>query len=101
MPAPTVVPLEGEIDLNETPQVMSVLDPLIAQRQPLIHVDLSRVSYIDSSGLATFIDAMQRVQAYGGEFALVSLRDSVRRILEIARLDQVFTILPAPKTAAG
>ncbi len=101
MPAPTVVPLEGEIDLNETPQVMSVLDPLIAQRQPLIHVDLSRVSYIDSSGLATFIDAMQRVQAYGGEFALVALRDSVRRILEIARLDQVFTILPAPETAAG
>lgn len=101
MPAPTVVPLEGEIDLNETPQVISVLDPLIAQREPLIHVDLSRVSYIDSSGLATFIDAMQRVQAYGGEFALVALRDSVRRILEIARLDQVFTILPAPGTAAG
>lgn len=101
MPAPTVVPLEGEIDLNETPQVMSVLDPLIAQRQLLIHVDLSRVSYIDSSGLATFIDAMQRVQAYGGEFALVALRDSVRRILEIARLDQVFTILPGTSATAG
>ncbi len=102
MPAPFIVPLEGEIDLNETPQVMSQLEPLIAQRQPQIHVDLSRVSYIDSSGLATFIDAMQRVQAYGGEFALVALGDSVRRILQIARLDQVFTILPStPKPAAG
>lgn len=101
MSQPTVVPLEGEIDLNETPQVLSRLDPLIAQRQPQIHVDLSRVSYIDSSGLATFIDAMQRVQAYGGEFALVALRDSVRRIFEIARLDQVFTILPGPQPAAG
>lgn len=97
MPEPYVVPLEGEIDLNEAPQVMSRLDPLIAQQQPQIHVDLSRVSYIDSSGLATFIDAMQRVQAYGGEFALVALRDSVRRILEIARLDQVFTILPTTR----
>ena len=102
MPAPTVVPLEGEIDLNEAPHVMSQLDPLIAERLPQIYVDLSRVSYIDSSGLATFIDAMQRVQAYGGEFALVALRDSVRRILQIARLDQVFTILPAPgPTTAG
>lgn len=101
MPAPTVVPLEGEIDLNETPQVMSLLAPLIAEQKPRIHVDLSRVSYIDSSGLATFIDAMQRVQAYGGEFALVALGTSVRRILEIARLDQVFTILPAPGTATA
>ena len=101
MPVPTVVPLEGEIDLNETPQVMSLLAPLIAEQQPRIHVDLSRVSYIDSSGLATFIDAMQRVQAYGGEFALVALGTSVRRILEIARLDQVFTILPAPGAATA
>ena len=100
MPAPHIVPFEGEIDLNEVPQVASRLDPLIAQRQPCIHLDLSRVSYVDSSGLAAFIDAMQRVQAYGGEFALVALGDSVRRILQIARLDQVFTILPAPGPAA-
>ena len=101
MSEPHIVPLEGEIDLNEVPQVASRLAPLIAQRQPCIHLDLSQVSYVDSSGLAAFIDAMQRVQAYGGEFALISLRSSVRRILEIARLDQVFTILPAPGTAAG
>lgn len=95
MPDPYVVPLEGEIDLNESPQVLERLNPLIAQRVPQLYLDLSGVSYIDSSGLATFIDAMQRVQAYGGEFALISLRESVRKIFEIARLDQVFKIIPA------
>ena len=63
---PDVVALEGEIDLHESPQVMERLNPLIAKQSPRIHLDLSRVSYIDSSGLATFIDAMQRIQAYGG-----------------------------------
>ena len=73
---------------------MDRLNPLIAKKLPSIHLDLSKVSYIDSSGLATFIDAMQRVQAYGGEFALVAMRESVRKIFEISRLDQVFKIVP-------
>ena len=91
---PQVVALEGEIDLHESPQVMERINPLIASRLPKIHVDMSRVSYIDSSGLAAFIDAMQRIQAYGGEFALVAMRDSVHKIFEISRLDQVFKIYP-------
>lgn len=91
---PEVVALEGEIDLHESPQVIERLNPLIAKKLPSIHLDLSRVSYIDSSGLAAFIDAMQRIQAYGGEFALVAMRESVRKIFEISRLDQVFKIYP-------
>ena len=91
---PDVVALEGEIDLHESPQVMERLNPLIAKQSPRIHLDLSKVSYIDSSGLATFIDAMQRIQAYGGEFALIAMRESVHKIFEISRLDQVFKIYP-------
>ena len=94
-----VVPLEGEIDLHESPQLMDRLNPLIARKSPCVHLDMSRVSYIDSSGLAVFIDAMQRIQSYGGEFALVAIRDSVRKILEIARLDQIFKIYPGVEGA--
>ena len=98
---PTVVALEGEIDLHESPQVMERLNPLIAKQSPRIHLDLSRVSYIDSSGLATFIDAMQRIQAYGGEFALIAMRESVHKIFEISRLDQVFKIYPGGDTGVA
>ena len=93
-PRPEVVSLEGEIDLHESPQVTQRLNPLIARKLPSIHLDLSRVSYIDSSGLAAFVDAMQRIHAYGGEFALIAMRESVKKIFEISRLDQVFKILP-------
>ncbi len=98
---PAIVALEGEIDLHESPQVLERINPLIARRSPVVHVDMSRVSYIDSSGLATFIDAMQRIQAYGGEFALVAMRDSVHKIFEISRLDQVFKIYPGLDGAAA
>ena len=93
-PEPGILALDGEIDLNERPQVQERLWPLLNTKMPKVLVDLSGVSYIDSSGLALFIEAMQKVQSYGGSFALFGLRPSVRNIFELARLDQVFRIFP-------
>ena len=98
-PEPGVIALEGEIDLHESPVVKEKLNPLIDAKLPRIIVDMAGVTYIDSSGLALLIEAMQRIQAYGGKFALCDLRPTVKTIFEIARLDQVFQIFP-DKTAA-
>ena len=89
-----VLPLEGEIDLHVSPRIAASLQTLIAAKPKQLVVDLSKVSYIDSSGLAILIEGMQNVTAYGGKFALSGLRETVRPIFEIARLDQVFRIFP-------
>src|SRR5450755_2154600 len=91
---PNIVTLEGEIDLHESPNVREHLRPLIERKLPRIFVDLREVSYIDSSGLAVLIDAMQRIANYGGKFGLIAIRPAVRTVLEIARLDQVFRVYP-------
>ena len=91
---PNVLPLEGEIDLHVSPRVaVSLAQMTQKKRDPLI-VDLTHVNYIDSSGLAVLIEAMQNVEEYGGKFALAGLQENVRSIFEIARLDQVFRIFP-------
>ncbi|HEV7404644.1 MAG TPA: STAS domain-containing protein [Chthoniobacteraceae bacterium] len=100
-PTPGVLALEGEIDLHESPQIKERMQPLLAAKLPRIVIDLGEVAYIDSSGLALFIETMQRVQAYGGTFALCSLRPSVKSIFEIARLDQVFRIFPDRESAVA
>lgn len=89
-----VLPLEGEIDLHVSPRIAASLHTLIAAKPHQLVVDLSKVRYIDSSGLAILIEAMQEVAAYGGKFALAGLQETVRPIFEIARLDQVFRIFP-------
>jgi anti-sigma B factor antagonist len=91
---PGIILLTGEIDLHEAPHVKEKLLHVIEAKLPRVLVDLSGVTYIDSSGLALFIEAMQRVHAYGGKFRLCSLRPGVRSIFDIARLDQVFAIFP-------
>ena len=91
---PNVLPLEGEIDLHVSPEVAASLRTMIAKKPKHLVVDLSRVTYMDSSGLAVLIEGMQKVQEYGGKFALAGVQESVTHILEIARLDQVFQIFP-------
>ena len=94
-----VLELAGEIDLHQAPQVKAQVDPIIEKKPTRFTVDLSKVDYMDSSGLALLIEAMQRVQSYGGKFAVFGLTDSVRTIFEIARLDQIFKIYPDRETA--
>jgi anti-sigma B factor antagonist len=89
-----VLPLEGEIDLHVSPNVAESLRAIIQKKPKRLVVDLARVSYIDSSGLAVLIEAMQNVNAYGGKFALAGLDNDVLAIFEIAKLDQVFRIFP-------
>jgi anti-sigma B factor antagonist len=89
-----VLPLEGEIDLHVSPRVAEKLVEILKPNPSRVVVDLSRVTYIDSSGLAVLIEGMQNVEDYGGRFALAGLQENVRTIFETARLDQVFLIYP-------
>ena len=93
--------LRGEIDLNEKPNVTARLDPLIEKQSPAIVVDLSEVYYVDSSGLAIFIDALQRIQRYGGKLALAGLKGNVAIVFQIARLDKIFLIFDDRETAVN
>ena len=96
---PNVLPLEGEIDLHVSPTVAASLRMMIEKRPKKLIVDLARVTYVDSSGLAVLIEGMQNVAKYGGTFAVAGLQETVRLIFEIARLDQVFQIFPTVEAA--
>ena len=89
-----LLPLKGEIDLHVSPSVTASLNAMIDKKPQRLVVDLSSVTYIDSSGLAALIGAMQRVEGYGGKFLLAGLQGTVCDIFENERLDQIFQIFP-------
>src|SRR5436305_6901751 len=93
MPAQSkVVPLEGEIDLHISPRVTTTLNAAVKAKPRNLVIDMGNVSYIDSSGLAVLIEAMQKVEKYGGKFAIAGLQENVKPIFEIAGLGPVFRI---------
>lgn len=87
----TIIELNGRIDLFSSPGFRRRLLKLIRGNNNLL-VDLSQVSYIDSSGVACLVEAYQMARGKSLRFGLIGINDSVRNILKLARLDQVFPI---------
>jgi anti-sigma B factor antagonist len=90
-----VLPLEGEIDLHVSPRLEHSLNSIIKNRPDHVVVDFSGVTFIDSSGMAVLIRALQSMKEYGGRLTISGMNESVRPIFETARLDQVFVIDPS------
>jgi len=88
----TIVEIVGEVDLYSSPQLRSDLLNLTKSGNEKILLDLSRVRYMDSSGVATLVEALQQAGKYGGKLKLANLRDAVKDVFELSRLDKVFDI---------
>jgi anti-sigma B factor antagonist len=86
-----VVAFEGDVDLEYSPKARRVLLDSVKQNRDVL-VDLSEVRYIDSSGVANLVEAFQLSRQKGTGFALVSVNPAALRVLQLARLDKVFTI---------
>lgn len=93
-----VIALTGEIDMENAPQVRRALLDNMKQKRDIL-VDLSQVTYIDSSGIASLIEGLQAARKQKNDLALVSVSQRARRVLELARLDKVFAIHPDLATA--
>ncbi len=86
-----VVSFEGDLDPEHSPKAREVLLRCVAAGRD-VFVDLAAVSYIDSSGVASLVEAFQAARQKGTRFALVAVNAAALRVLELARLDKVFTI---------
>jgi len=87
------IAVEGEVDLHNSPELRGILLDKIEHSAPKrLELDLKRVPYMDSSGLAVLVESMQKIKKIGGRLVLTHLQPRVRGIIEIARLDTVFTV---------
>jgi anti-sigma B factor antagonist len=96
LPNATIVAPFGEIDLARAPSFRMQLSEAQARRPTRLIIDLGGVPYMDSSGVATLVEAMQIARRSGGKLVLCSMQAKVRSIFEIARLDMVFSIVNSP-----
>ena len=91
--------VEGELDIATAPRMLSALnEALHGLKLPLV-VDLSRVDFVDSTGLALLINAHTRVMRLGQGFAISCPAGPIARIFEIA--DMVDTLRVHPSVTAA
>jgi anti-sigma B factor antagonist len=92
-----VIELSGRFDAHVAPAVKAWQDERGARAQ--VVVDLSGVTFIDSTALATLVSGMKRCRQLGGDMHLCSLRQPVAIIFELTKLDRAFRIFSSAPEA--
>ena len=68
----SVCRVDGEIDINTAPQLKRAFDGLIKNKKSRIVINMERVNYIDSSGLATLVELLKNFRKYGARLKLAA-----------------------------
>jgi anti-sigma B factor antagonist len=85
------VSVSGEIDVYTAPKLKETLFPLTEKSQPLT-IDLTDVTYMDSTGLGVMVGAYKSVKIHEGDFRLTGLSDRLYRLFTITGLAEIIDI---------
>ena len=92
-PETRVIVLRGELDIATVPQFRDVLNRVIDDESvSRICVDLIEVTFIDSNGLMTLLNALRRMVRRGARLVLACNNPTVLRLFEATRTDATFEI---------
>jgi len=88
----TVVQIEGRFDVATAPTIKAKLQNLISEGNTRLVLNLSELSFIDSSGLGVLVSCLRKAAADGGDLRLAEVPPFCRSIFELTRLTRVFEI---------
>jgi len=95
-----VVALSGDVDLSTSPDARKAILAALEHDKGVL-VDLSAVAYLDSSGVASLVEAFQLARGQQQPFGLIGVSNSALSVLKLARLDTVFPIHASVAEAAS
>lgn len=87
-----ILRLSGRILSDEKlPEVLTQVESAIANGSTYWLCDLSQLTYCNSTGLNLFIRVLTRARIAGGDCALCGLQETVRKLFELSKLNEIFT----------
>ena len=90
------VAVVGELDLLTAPKLAARIVGLLRRQPADVIVDLGQTAFIDSAGLAILLNVQRRVERKGKRLQVVCDEGPVRRVIELARLEETLGLVPAP-----
>ena len=88
----TVLHVSGDVDMSDITAFRQTLQQASHTAQRGVIVTLAQVPFIDSAGIAVLIEGLKWSRGRGVAFVLSDLSPAVQMVIELTRLEQVFTI---------
>jgi anti-sigma B factor antagonist len=90
----TIFHLAGRIDITSANDLKRVLADNVGEGHTRLVLDLSEVSFVDSSGLSALVSGLRVARRAGGDLRLAAPGDQPKAVLGLTSLDQIFSIAP-------
>lgn len=90
---------KGDLDLYKCPEIKNIVQEKMAEGYKYMVFNLSDTGHIDSSAIGTFIQIVGWLRRRGGEFIVTNIRDAVKKVFEITRLENHIRVMPDPDAA--
>lgn len=91
--------LDGELDVATVPRVRAQLEAALTPKVQSLVLDVSRVSFMDSSGLGFLLGRYRQFMERGGAVAVSGARNQVKRVLELSGLARIMPVTSTLKEA--
>lgn len=82
--------LSGELDMATAPWLRDHLVEIAANGAGRVVIDVSRLSFIDSTGLSVLVSGWRRLRECGGDLVLAAPSPAIAKVLDIAGLRELF-----------
>jgi anti-sigma B factor antagonist len=96
-----VIAVSGELDLASGPALEAELDRITGADTKRLVVDLSRLDFMDSTGLSILVRTHQRLTQEGCEMGLVKGSPQVQRLLDLTGVAQRLKLVDEPQELLG
>lgn len=83
-----IVRAEGELDLHTAPTLQAEVDAALEHNPPLIVIDLTKVDFMDSTGLSVIVATVAAMRERGGEVRVVTGADKITKVFTLTGVDQ-------------
>ena len=83
--------LDGEIDMDVTEKAKEVILPIVESGKE-VHLNLSNVQYMDSSGISVLIESHQKALEKNTKVIIKDVSKSVLKVIMMAKLEQILNL---------
>ncbi len=96
-----VLAVRGRLNAITSGELKDKLKQLVDEGVIDIVLDLSAVTFIDSSGLSAIVSGLKVTREQAGSLKIVGLNPSTKKVFELTRLDKVFELFERVEDALG
>ncbi|WCL48386.1 STAS domain-containing protein [Leptospira sp. GIMC2001] len=91
-----IIEISGKYDIESTEEFENIFNKQLESKPKYIAVDMSKLDYIDSSGIGSLIKCLNSLKSKNGKLLLIGMKPMIQNVFKLAKLDMFFEILSKP-----